>query len=542
MKKLFCLIFILQFTTLTFAEKNEKPVKSEITDVTVYLSGATVSRTGSTQIGAGLTYLVFEDLAPGINPSTIQCKAIGNFTIMSVNFRTNYLSGEKIPKEVKILRDSIELLSNRIIAENDNIQVLRAEEDMIISNKKIGGNDNGVSIEALMKNADFFRTRLADIRKKVAEGNFKLKKLAESLDRINDQINQIQSKQKQNSGEIVIGVSAPAATTAKVTVSFLAYNAGWYPNYDIRAIDVKSDVELVFKAKVYQSTGNEWNNVNLKLSTCNPQQSGSKPIMNPWFLYLYENTPYRAKSKGYVNTRSESAKEAKMEEMDASTGGAAYDEVPATTIADYTVVNEGQTSMEYEISIPYSIYSDNKPYDVEIQKNKLPATYTYFAIPKLDPDAFLLARISGWDKFNLMSGEANIFFEGTYVGKSYIDVATADDTLDISLGRDKNIIVKRTKLTDYTSKKIIGSNRKITYGFEYEVRNKKKADIDIIIEDQSPITTSKEIEIEKDEISGAEFDESTGKLSWKLTIKPGETKKFVYKYSIKYPKDKFINL
>ena len=166
--------------------------------------------------------------------------------------------------------------------------------------------------------------------------------------------------------------------------------------------------------------------------------------------------------------------------------------------------------------------------------------YSYYCAPKIDNDAFLLAKITGWDKYNLISGDANIFFEDTYVGKSYLNTISTNDTMDISLGRDKNVTVTRTKLVDFCEKKVIGLNKKETSTYEISIRNKKKDAIEIIVEDQIPLSSNNEIVVEATETGKAEYDKVTGKLMWKLKMAPAETQKFKFGYTVKYPKDKIL--
>jgi len=179
---------------------------------------------------------------------------------------------------------------------------------------------------------------------------------------------------------------------------------------------------------------------------------------------------------------------------------------------------------------------------VQIQKYSLPATYEYYCAPKLNQDVFLLARVSGWDKYNIISGEMNLFFEGTYVGKSYINTKTTADTIEFSLGIDNNISVKREKLQDFSSTKLIGLNKKETYTYQISIRNKKKQNIDIVIDDQVPLSSDKDIEVELLDISAGVYDKDYGKITWKYNLKPSETKEIKLSYSVKYPKDKYINL
>jgi uncharacterized protein (TIGR02231 family) len=517
------------------AGDNEKIVKSDIKEVTVFLNGAQITRTGSTVLNEGTTYILFQNLSPYVNPTTVQVKGEGNFTILSVSYQLNYLNKIAITKEVNQINDSIELLSQDLALLQSMQNVYGEEETMIIANKAIGGQDAGVKVTDLVIAADFFRTRLTDIKTKQLDIQKKTKKINEKLVQLNNQLNLINANMNKPSGEIIIAVAAKEAVNAKFTFNYATTNARWTPIYDLRATDINNPINLYFKSKISQTTGEDWKNIYMTLSTGNPAQGGAKPILSPWYLSFYN--PYV-----YDDKISSMKKESRK--LDApSSAPKEYNEVSGktTTLESYTTVVETQTNVEYKISIPYTVMSDGKEAMIDVQNYTLPAQYQYYCVPKLDVDAFLMARINGWEQYSLLSGEINLFYEGTYVGKSYLDVRNTNDTLDISLGRDKNIVVTRTKIKDYQSRQFIGANKKDTYGWEIIVKNKKKQSIDIVLEDQIPLTTDKDIVIEKIEISDAEYNETTGKLLWKMKLNTGESKTFKLSYSVKYPKDKTLS-
>jgi uncharacterized protein (TIGR02231 family) len=157
----------------------------------------------------------------------------------------------------------------------------------------------------------------------------------------------------------------------------------------------------------------------------------------------------------------------------AAESGISFDQKFETTAA-YTTVQQSLTTIEYHIAIPYTIPSDGKEYTVDIQEYTMPAEYEYQSVPKIDKDAFLIARITGWEEFNLLPGQANLFAEGKFIGNSYIDPASVKDTLDISLGRDKSITINREMLKDFSSERIIGANKTINRTYEISVRNRKQ--------------------------------------------------------------------
>ena len=209
--------------------------------------------------------------------------------------------------------------------------------------------------------------------------------------------------------------------------------------------------------------------------------------------------------------------------------------------SNYVAVQNNTVNTEFKISVPYTIPSDNQQYDVVMQKESLKAEYTYITIPKLDKDAFLLARITDWAQYSLLPGESNIYFKGSSVGKGYIDPALANDTLNLSLGRDKSINVKRDMIKDYCKTTFFGGKQKTSKAYEITVQNNKKQSIQIEIEDQLPISQNGELEVETEEISGANYDATTGKLTWKLTLAPGEIVKKQVRFNAKYPKKKFVS-
>jgi hypothetical protein len=207
-----------------------------------------------------------------------------------------------------------------------------------------------------------------------------------------------------------------------------------------------------------------------------------------------------------------------------------------------TTITYQPTTTIYEIAEPYSVPNDGKTYTVDIDSYEVKALYEYYAAPKIEAEAFLTAKVVDWQDLNLLPGEANLFFEGTYLGKTLMDVTNAGDTLNISLGNDKGVIVKRTLLKEFSQKKFLGSNKTDTRQYEILVRNNKQQPINIIIEDQLPISTNKEIEIDNKEYPGAKLDDQTQKLTWQPKLEPKGETKLNFKYSVKYPKERVVNL
>jgi uncharacterized protein (TIGR02231 family) len=202
----------------------------------------------------------------------------------------------------------------------------------------------------------------------------------------------------------------------------------------------------------------------------------------------------------------------------------------------------GETTITFDVAIPYTIASDGKVQTIEIQRTATPAEYKYVTVPKVSPLAYLTGNITNWAEQSLQSGEATLYFENTFVGKSHLNVNQLKDTLVLSLGTDNSILVKREKRKDFTSRRVLGANKTETYSFLLTIRNNKATPIKITLQDQIPVSSNSGITVEATELSGGKHNSQTGEIKWDLDIRPQETKQIVLTYSVRYPKDKTVIL
>ncbi|MFM8244139.1 MAG: DUF4139 domain-containing protein [Crocinitomicaceae bacterium] len=195
---------------------------------------------------------------------------------------------------------------------------------------------------------------------------------------------------------------------------------------------------------------------------------------------------------------------------------------------------------EFKIDLPYTIKSNNDQHMVLIKQAELNTSFKYFAVPKMDAGVFLVAQMTKLDELQLVPAKANIFFDGTYIGETYIDPTQMDDTLNLSLGKDPNIVVKRTLVKKDCKDKIISDRIERIFAYNIEAKNNKSSTIELIIQDQLPLTTNGDINIEAMELSKGELDTRTGTIEWKMTLKPKDSKLLDYKFKVKHNKDKQI--
>ena len=222
-----------------------------------------------------------------------------------------------------------------------------------------------------------------------------------------------------------------------------------------------------------------------------------------------------------------------------SVSGAVTQGVYSTSIATQT---EKDLRMEFQIETPFSVPSDDADHRVAIATYQMKADYEYHAVPKLDESVYLVAQISGWEKLNLLNGESNLYFDGTYIGKSYIDVNSSKDTLSFSLGKDKKIVASRKRSEEMSKTRLLGNRYKYEVTWDFTIRNNGGASIPIIVKDHFPISINDDIKVKRGTYDGAVLNEKTGILTWKFTTNKGETKQFKFDYQVDYGKTQPVYL
>ncbi|MCX6169064.1 MAG: DUF4139 domain-containing protein [Ignavibacteriales bacterium] len=532
MKKIiFAILTTILFSSISFASE-EIVVKPSLSNVKVFLRGAQLSYSVKAKIEKGMNDIVLTGLASNIDQNSINVSARGDAIIMSVVQRFDYLGQAEKTPQIKKLEDSLEV-QNKLLSTNQiENDVLKSEIELILANKNIGNEKIGVSIAELQKMGEYYHKRLTEIKNKMYEVSLSIKKNQKNIERIQNQLNELNNQLNKPVNEIVVSVSGKTAGMIELNLSYLIYDAGWQPVYDVRLDKIDSPAQLSYKANVWQNCGIDWKDVDVILSTRNPNVNNNKPELNPWFIDFERPVVYREMMKAGAA-------------RPLSTGNAQLSqdlkiEAPSETMANYIDVVETQLSVEFTPTIKYSIPSDSKPHSVTLQEFTVPAKYEYYAAPKLDNNAFLVARLTDWSNYNLLSGLANVYFENSYVGQSHINPTTTNDTLTISLGRDQNISVSREVLKDYSEDKFLSSNVERTFAFEIKVRNNKTGTAKILVEDQIPISKHEDIVVNLLDSSGAIYDSESGKLEWMIDVDGGKSvaKKLVY--SVKFPRDKNI--
>ncbi len=524
MKNLFAFSSLFFVSMGMFAQAN---VTSKITQVTVYLQGAQLVHTAETQVSQGKQTVVFTGLSADMQPESVVLECSNrNVVFQSVSIRNNYLKEQTPNAKIAELQEKSALVEEKLAVLRAEKSVYAKERDMLFRNEAIGGTSNNVPIAEIEKAADFFRKRNNEINVFLLKADAEERKLIKESASYTAQLQELNAKENPPTSEVTVVLDAKTRGEAIFTLKYLVRNAGWAPKYDVRAENAVDPVKLDYHANVFNKSGLDWTEVLMILSTSEPLQGAEKPTLETWDI---------AESTQRIAGVQKNLETVMVMDMKSTRSDYLKKEDRGGEVAFQQVAVQ-ELSAEFEIEFPYTILSDGKPYVVDVTSYSLPATYMHYAVPKQDADAFLMAKVVGWNTLNLVSGKASVYFAGAYLGQSFINTASVDDTLSLSLGRDKRVALARKKQSELSKRQLLGNNEKETFYFETTVRNNRDKEINVLLEDQLPISSNGEIEVAMLEISGAVLEKNTGKLSWNMKLAPGESKTVTLGYSIKTPK------
>ncbi len=521
MKKAILFFILLYFISIVNHADNLKP-DFKLQKVTVYLVGAELNYKAKVSIPKGRSILTFPSVSQTIVENSIRVKIDNGVKIISVSLENIKINFEK---EIKVKQDSLEGISNTLDRLNMEVKSYFMERKLLTDNiTRIGSNENVSAAELLgatkmyreklneLDNIDFKlkkeELRLISVKEKLEEDKNKL--LAEQS------VNEVGTKVKQ----LIIVVEAKSETVSQLDMAYLVSDAGWSPRYNIRAVTDGTEVELEYRANVYNNSGVNWKSVLVALSTANTETKLIKPELGFAWTLDFNSSNYGQNASKPTGEGQLSNKQLKNDKV------------------ELVNIEAPEFDLYIDLDVTYDIPSDNSPYMVSVGDFKLPSRYKYYAVPKVDDNVYLIAYINGWQKLNLIEGESSIYYNGAFLGNSTLITKFSNTELEVSLGNEKGIQISKVKKEDKEAEKTIGTNRFVKLIYNIDVRNNKAKDIEIEITDQIPVSGDSDIEIETIETTGAIVDVQSGKLTWNLVLKPAESKKLIVEFSVKYPKSK----
>ncbi|SFW19772.1 DUF4139 domain-containing protein [Cellulophaga fucicola] len=673
MKKLLYLLLLIPIAITA----NDKKTPSAIKEVTVYLNGAQITRTSNFVLNEGTTELKFTGLSPKIDENSIQISGLKSVSILSMDYGINYLDKFMLMPEATAMIESTKKLTEEIELLKNRISGLQEEELLISKNRQVSSTSESLDLEKLKQISTYYRKRITEIRDEIFTINKEIATKNTAIRDLNLQVKELTSGPAVAQGELVITFDTTITINLDLVLSYIVSDAGWVPTYDIKSENTSSNLQLKYKANVYQNTGNEWKNVKINLSTGNPVKQTTSPVIDTKYLNFVSGYNYQSKAikknkyyynpsvkkvtgvvtdasgqplpgcnvliKGtnigtqtdfdgnytiviqrgqelvfsyigmqtaetpiyasIINTKLDEDNEALEEVVVVGYGTELQGKVAGVRVRGASSISEPKlplyivdgipipdftegdidtndiqslevlnsykatavygsrasngvivittkkstteddvTNTTFAIKKPYSIKSDGDLIAIEINTFKLETTYQYLAIPIINENVFLTASFKNWEQYNLLPGEANIYFKGGFAGKTVIDPYKTTKEMVVSLGIDSGITVTRKQDRNFKSKSFLGNNRVLNRAYDIEIKNNKNTAVTIKLMDRIPLSENKEIKVSEIETYNANYNDTKGLLTWEVNLNSKETQKERFSYQVKFPKNKHISL
>ena len=622
------MIAALMVSTMVCAQKEK--VTADVNRVTIFTNGAQVERSKTLNLLAGEQTVVFTGLSPYTDVKSMQLKAYGKLTVLSINHR--YVHPDSL-QQVKRLKDAEQRVKS-VIDKSQEVrakkEVLEAQLAMVQTNCSVGNRTAVTPLAGIKELNNYYSQELLSLKKQMIALDEELISLDEERVRCEETRDSIAHLKLKTTTEIEVKVDLPQAGRVDFNLTYYVKNAGWFPTYDVRAVAINQPMQLSYKANVFQNTKEDWHKVPVTLSSANPNRSTIAPELQTYWLDYGKHAPrYDSEMKdsgvsgivtdekgdpiagalvqvkgsslgtvtdfngrysitlprdakslqfsfiGYISqthnvhgpslnvslkedvaslqevvaTGSHSKKrvkgllEGRVAGVDVKAEKAVFMEAPAMDMAEESQMvavqeQKAQFGYEFEIKQPLTILSDGKTTTTEIGRYQLPATYQYKGIPRADKDAFLVADATDWQQLSLLEGEANVYFENSFVGKSILDPTQPSDTLHFSLGRDNGIRIQRTKVSERSARRLLASSQEQNMTWRILVKNTRKETVSLLLQDQIPVSRNSDISVTTEELSGGTLNKEQGIVSWQLQLQPGEQRELILQYKVKYPKSR----
>ena len=523
------------------------PVDSRISAVTVYQDRAVVTRTATVQLGGGTAELVFANLPQSLNEQSLQVSGRGTAqaSILDVSAKQTYVDYTPDAR-VKELEDQLKALGKQMRGLDDRHNLLNSQaatldrmETALFAppTKDVPRPD----LQQFTASLAYLSEQKAKITGDRATLDEQREELQNKVQTLQNQLNELRGAGGKAFKTVTVRVAAAQAGSLDVSLSYTVPGASWVPSYDARVASSERTVQLDYFGIVRQSTGEDWKDVALTLSTARPSLGGAAPVLSVWQLDIYnpillrEQEMMKAKLERRAQGPAPAPTAVNMQTLTSNAMG--YGDMAAKDASFATATIEaGATSAVFKIAVSSSIPSDNSPQKVPVTSATLKAVPEYLTVPKRQQAAFLTSKVVNSSEFPLLAGAMNVFLDGTFVATSGLRTVMSGEKFDLALGVDDGIAIKHKRVQKFTEDTgLTNSGKRITYEYLLTVQNNKKTTERVIVADQVPLSRNEKIVVKLLSPDAREVKPTDeGTLKWTLDLKPGEKRELTVKFTVEH--------
>ncbi len=538
---IFALILVIS-SSIVFASTIE--AESRIASVTVYPDSALISRKASPKLSAGTHTVVFSDIIPEIDENSLRVSAEGNAEVklLGAQVKKEFLQ-EEAAEEVKRLQDEIQKLQDEARKIEDQKKVLYEEKQFLDSIRLYSGQQipkdlitKMPAVKELEDTLNFLANRLKANYTQLIDAELQIREIQKKAEVLRRQLAEISGPRRKMKRSIIVELEVLKSGNLDLTVSYLVRGARWQPIYDARADFAGSKVEMISYGIISQTTGEDWSDVEVSLSTAKPAIGGNMPYVAPWVLRPYQPPMLMEKRVKLRQSMAFDKEKTMAETQDSAIGG------PLETLAS---VEERGIAVIYKLPNKATIKSDGAEHKLQISSQMLAAEFQYSSYPRALLLAYLGSRVTNAKDLQLLGGRVNIFLEGDFVGASAIENIGPGEEFDLYLGADENVKVKREQIEKKVDETLIAGipspTKRTTYKYKLTAENYKAKKINVKLFEAMPVPEDDRIKVKMVSTSlepnQKDWKDRKGIWLWELELEPKAKKEIIYTYTVDHPRE-----
>ena len=523
-----CVLFCCGLLTLAASDSvyaDELEVDLPLTEVTVHPRSAVITRSAELSISEGSHTLVLGGLPEHLDLSRLQLQIespdvrFSNLQLSTahqgdlVNPRENALR-----QQIRELGDAREVIVDRIATAESELEFLGS----LSTGESAGGGDAPALLNLLAEGS-------AQARGRIREARIELRELDARIEQLEYEVQQVATRHRVFS-ELRVNLQAAQAVTARVTIRYPRNEASWSWSNEARLDTAGARVELYRRAAVQQGTGEDWEDVRLRLSTAMPSTQLAPPGLPPVFVDLDRRAAEMARSR--------------------VSGAAAADALEEVTVSGSFVAAERQGTdyvLAYEIPDPVTVRADGQRSVLPVDELAFEVDLVARAVPAIRPRAYLEARFVYDNDFPVQAGPTEFYRDGSYVGRSQLPLLLSGADVRMPFGEDERIRVQRFA-EEQASREASGFSRRSVREekWRFEVSSGHQQAVTVEVLDRVPVSRNSDIDVEipRDATPATEtdVDGEAGLLLWRFRLAPQQTERIQHYYQITYPRDEDIRL
>jgi len=527
----------------------EETVSSRINEVTLYANQALVEREGVVKVVQGINHILLDSTAVNIDPDSVQASVFGEGEILSVQAKDAFL--KEAPQEnIKILEEKIRKLREELTSLTQRSGVSDKKETFLNSVINFGNVQIPAEIKTTFPTTENLQKMLVFLDESYNAVNQERQAITPQIENTQKAISAAEQELATLAGDrrlskkvIEILFNSAKEQTVKIDATYLAYGAYWEPLYKVEVPIDLAGADITMFAKIRQVTGEDWDGVKMSISNAIPLMGARTPSLPSWRLDVYRAQPQQRRMEMMKSQVSPAKMSYETEErFDRAAASIADSDLKEAKVAE-AEMSELPLSFEYAMPQNIDIESKDKETILPLFSKKMKGDFFYYSVPKISPMTFLVCRTAS-DK-ELLSANLNVYFAGRFVGKTYLEEKSPGEDFEVNLGSDRNVKVKREKISDKIDETFFGkidrltAVRQITYKITAE--NSKDKPVDIKLIDSIPVSATDRIEVKDVKLSlepaKKDYQDKKGVMLWEFSLKPKEKKEIVIEFTLTYPKD-----